>query len=192
MTPVTASLLALLAAVPPPSPPVAVTVHTGQSGEWFGPIIVLVTALILDWSALGPVSPRDRLACAGYYSSGLSVISIFGWASVIQSWFTSWSWQLGGSAVAFLAHLGLVLAFFGTRLKPVSGIATKVMEFIHLEHKDSSANRINTTLMTWSFLAAASSVLARGPLSWFTVGVAHGLTGLWSWLGNILVSGLGG
>jgi len=190
-------LAELAAATPTPhpaaAPAVTVAVHVGQAGEWFGPVVVLVAALILDWSALGSVALRDRIAVAGYYSAALSMISIFGWQHTVQGWFDgSWSWQLAGSALAFIAHAGLVLAMIGSRFKWSGALATKVHGLIHMQHKDSTANRINGTLLGSSAMAAASSVLARGPLAGFVAFVAHILTGVWSWLAERIVTGLGG
>jgi len=183
-------LIAEAAAVAPPDP---VVVRVGEWGEWFGPIFVLVASLVLDWSALGSVAIRDRIAAAGYYTAALSMISIFHWEATVQGWFgASPSWQLAGSALSFFMHAGLVIAMVGSRFKWSKGMAKKIREWMHMEHADSSANRINSTLMSWASAAAASSVLARGPLANFVHFVAQVLTGAWAVLTNAGVHGLGG
>lgn len=188
--------LDVLAATPPPrptAPATAVSIRVGQAGEWFGPTLVLAAALILDWTALGQVAIRDRIAAAGYYAATISMIGIFNWSKDIQDWFAgSWSWQLAGSALAFIAHLGLVLAMIGRRFKWSAGLAKAIHKLIHMEHADSTANRINGTLLGSSAIAAATSVLARGPLAGFTHWVADHITGIWAWIAERIITGLGG
>lgn len=192
------SLADLLAATPPPKPPPVAPAHpiavrVGQGGEWFGPAVVLFVSLALDWSALGGAALRDRIAAAGYYASTLAMISIFEWQDDVQGWFGgSWSWQLTGSAIAAVLHLGLVIAMLGGRAKSLKGVSKKLRDVIHMEHADSTANRINSTLLTWAALAGTSSVLARGPMAGFVHLVGRALTGAWSWLANGVVTGLGG
>jgi hypothetical protein len=191
----TLQLLGELAATPTPpvAPAVAVDVRVGQAGQWFGPTVVLFLSLALDWSALGNVAIRDRIAAAGYYAASLSMISIFDWSDDIQGWFGgSWSWQLLGSAVAAVMHIGLVLALLGQRLKWSAGMATWIGDRVHLMHKDSTANRINGVLLSWAVAAAASSVLARGDAASLTGLVARALTGAWSVLANWAIARLGG
>jgi hypothetical protein len=190
----------LAAATPPPKPPgVAaapahpINVRVGQAGEWFGPSVVIFASLALDWSALGQAALRDRIAAAGYYASTVAVISIFGWAATVQGWFNgSWSWQLAGSAIAAVLHVSLVIAMFGARAKTIKGMSKKIRDLIHMEHADSSANRINSTLLGWSVVAATSSVLARGPMAGFVHFVGTALTGIWAWLANIIIGWIGG
>jgi hypothetical protein len=187
----------LAAATPPPAPAAApataIVVRVGQGGEWFGPSLVLAASLLLDWTAVGPVALRDRVAAAGYYSAAVAMISIFAWDDDIQGWFGgSWSWQLTGSAIAAVMHCGLLVAAIGHRWKWTAGMAKRLGKLIHLEHGDSTANRINSVLMGWAVTAGASSVLARGPMASFVHFVARALTGFWSWLGNVLVTALGG
>jgi hypothetical protein len=194
-------LAEIAAATPSPSPspgPAAAPAHAlqvavGQGGEWFGPCLVLALSLALDWSALGSTALRDRIAAAGYYAASVAMISIFAWDDDIQSWFGgSWSWQLTGSAIAAVMHVALALAMFGSRWKWSKGVSKKIREAIHMEHADSTANRINGTLLSSSVAAGASSVLARGPMAGFVHFVAAALTGFWAWLGNGAVHLLGG
>jgi hypothetical protein len=194
------NLLAEIAAASPspaPPPPVAPThpiaVRVGQGGEWFGPCVVMFASLVLDWSALGGVALQDRIAAAGYYSATLAMISIFEWSDDVQGWFGgSWSWKLTGSTIAAVLHVGLVIAMIGARSKWFKGVSKKIRDVIHMEHADSTANRINGTLLTWAAMAGTSSVLARGPITGFINLVGHILTGAWSWLANGLVGLLGG
>lgn len=191
-------LLAELAAATPPPKPVAAPAHpinvrVGQAGEWFGPFVVIFTSLALDWSALGQAALRDRVAAAGYYAGTVAVITIFGWTGTVQGWFAgSWSWQLAGSAAAAVMHICLIIAMFGSRAKTLKGMSKKLRDLIHMEHADSSANRINSTLLGWSVMAATSSMLARGPMAGFVHFVGSALTGIWAWLANIVVGGVGG
>lgn len=147
----------------------------------------------LDWSALGQAALRDRIAAAGYYAGTVAVISIFGWTATVQSWFSgSWSWELAGSAIAAAMHVSLVIAMLGARAKTLKGMSKKLRDLIHMEHADSSANRINSTLLGWSVAAATSSVLARGPMAGFVHFVGAALTGIWAWLANVIIGWIGG
>lgn len=193
------ALLDVLASTPAPrprptiAPAEPVQVAVGEVGEWFGPVLVFAAAFGLDWSALGSHSLRDKIAMLGYYAGTVSAISIFEWEDDVQGWFdASWSWNLTGAVIASVLHLCVLLAMFGTRIKWLSGLGKRVCDLAHIDSKDSSANRINTTLMMWSIAAGASSVLARGP----SAGPIHWLgtliTGLWGWLANGLITLHGG
>lgn len=187
-----ALLLAALTA-PEPSPAIGVDVATGQAGEWFGPLFVLALAVALDWSALGSNALRDRIAALGYYSATVSIISIYSWSDEVQGWFGgSWSWKITGSAIAAGVHLALVLVMIGTRFKWSAAVAGWIANTIHIDSADSKAQRINTTLLTASVIAGASSVLARGFIGGRVHDLATVITGLWSAIANLVINLLGG
>jgi len=173
--------------------PSAVNIASGHPSEWFGPAVVASIALALDWSAIGSNALRDRVAALGYYAATTSIISIYGWEGAIRGWFAgSWSWTLTGALIAAIMHAGLVLALVGQYSKTTSSIAKRVSKIAHIDHADSSATRINSTLLWTAVLAGMSSVLARGPLGDVVTQISTMITGMWSAIGTALVNGLGG
>jgi|WetSurMetagenome_2_1015567.scaffolds.fasta_scaffold512429_2 hypothetical protein len=162
-------------------------------GKWFGPILMFAASFLLDYSAIGSNAFRDRIAAAGYYAATAGLIAIYKWEGVIQGWFSADSdWKLAGSAIAALLHIGLVLAMIGDKLKGTAQISKKIHSLIGLNSKDSGENKINMTLLRWSIFAAASSVLARGPIGGFVVWVGGLLTGIWTWIASAITNGIGG
>jgi hypothetical protein len=162
-------------------------------GKWFGPILMFAIAFTLDYSAIGNNAFRDRFASIGYYAATASLIAIYGWEGVIQGWFSADNdWKLAGSAIAALLHIGLVLAMIGDKLKGTAQISKKIHTVIGLGGKESGENKINMTLLRWSIFAAASSVLARGPIGGFVVWVGGLLTGIWTWVAHAITNGIGG
>lgn len=195
----------LLAATPTPSPTgtkaaadgvapaEAAKMVIGQTAEWFGPTLVYVFAWILDATALGTHSMRDRIAASAVYAASVAMISIYDWSDDIQGWFGgSYSWKLTGSLIAFLAHAAFVAVLLGEywekSKKPSKWLSGKY----GIDGEVSKQNRINTKLWWISGLTAMTSVLSRGDSAVIVHWIAERLTGIWAGLATWGVHRLGG
>jgi hypothetical protein len=192
----------LLAATPTPSPtgggkPVApadsVSITIGQTAEWFGPALVLAMAWLLDASAYGSHSARDRIASTAVYAGMVALISIYGWSDDIQGWFGgSYSWKLAGSAIAFVAHAAFLIAVFGENNENLKRPSKWIGGKFGFDGELSGKNRINTRLWWWATGCAATSVLARGAAGSAVHLVAYAITGIWAGIAVAATHFLGG
>lgn len=146
------------------APATELAVKVGQTGEWFGPALVIALGLALDASAIGSTAKRDRVAAIFTYCGTLGFISIYGWADAIQGLFDgSWSWALVGSTIALAAHTAFVAILLGDFTKWTKRFGGALGPIVGMNSKDSTAvGKINTRLHIAAAIAAATCVLARG------------------------------
>lgn len=196
----------LLAATPTPSPTgaagavskavapaEAAKLTIGKTAEWFGPTLVYVFAWVLDATAFGTHSIRDRIAASAVYAASLAMIAIYGWSDDIQGWFGgSYSWHLAGSGIAFLAHVAFVWVLLGEYWEKSKKQAKWLAGKYGIDGEMSKQNRINTKLWWCAGLTAMTSVLARGDAGKLVHMIANLLTGIWAGLAEWGVQRLGG
>lgn len=187
-------MLAAILAAPTPGPPLPAPASVGPVGEWFLPAVVIGLALLLDATAAGPAAKRDRVAAALTYTGTLGMISVYGWADDIQSWIgSSWSMTVAGSALAFLAHVALLLVLAGDRFGPTKRIAAWLQGRACFDHKDGNAvGRLNSGLHLRAAVVACTYVLARGDAAVVPKSIGTALTHASGLLGMWAVHKLGG
>jgi hypothetical protein len=194
--------LAASTPVPSPSPTGGLTVapaapidvKIGETGEWFGPAIVLIVALIVDATAASSAAKRDRVAAIGSYCAALGFISIYEWSEAIQGWFDgSWSWMLAGSFLALAAHVMFVAVLIGDASKWTKRLGGKIGPKIGLNSNESNeVGKINGKLHVAAAVAACSYTLARGDAAWIPHTIGQALTGASAVVVNWIIERLGG
>lgn len=187
-------LAGLLAAAPTPGPPLPAPASVGPVGEWLLPAVIIGLALLLDATAAGPAAKRDRVAAALTYTGTLGLISVYGWSDDIQGWMgSSWSWTIVGSAIAFLAHVALVLVLVGDRFERTKRISAWLQGKACFDHKDGNAvGRLNSGLHLRAAAVACTYVLARGDAAALPKGVGGVLTHVSGVVVMAIVRKLGG
>ncbi|MDQ1249627.1 MAG: hypothetical protein QG597_4002 [Actinomycetota bacterium] len=176
------------------APAAPMKIKVGEVGQWFGPAIVLVIAIGIDFSAAGDAAKRDRIAAVFTYCSALGFISIYRWSEAIQGWFDdSWSWALTGSALAVIAHVLFVAILIGDASKRTKRVSAKLGPLVGIASKESNAvGKFNTRLHIAAVITAATCVLARGDSAWIPHTIGRVLCGASALVVNWVIDRLGG
>jgi hypothetical protein len=152
-------------------------VDIGRAGAWVGPLIVGALAGGLDYSAAGSAALRDRVAVPGYYAAAVSFCFLLGLAQWEQATITDYNWRMIWGTVSVVTHGCLLVCWFGrpARLAKALGKITK------FAGTDSSAAKINQTLLGWTVAAAVTAPMS-GDGGWGSIvaTIAQATTGIWS------------
>ena len=151
--------------------------------------------VVIDLTAVGEDSLRDRIAGVLYYGATVASIAFFGWSKEIQSAVIGMNitgqlidGALIASAIAFFAHLYLIAVIFAGA-GWLNGVRTHATKMLGIGHKRKG--RLNTKIM-FSFPVVALTVpLAAGPLG-YLIGFVAKLTTVGSLtLASAVMSALG-